>query len=111
MNNDNIIALIIAALVGLIPNIILKLLDKQKPKEDMIKTTIEAADLSMDMMKASMANEEKQKELCLIKLEKANKKLNELYAIIFTIMNSKEVVIPDELKKELLECLNTKEGG
>jgi len=48
--SDELLTIILATLIGLVPNLAIKWLEKQKPKEDLAKTSMESADLSLEML-------------------------------------------------------------
>lgn len=53
--SDEALTILLATLIGLVPNLIIKWIEKQKPKEELDKTSIESADMSLEMLK--LANE------------------------------------------------------
>jgi hypothetical protein len=48
---------LIALAIATLPNLIIKWVETRKPKEDLGKTTIEAADISFDMLKDTIASQ------------------------------------------------------
>lgn len=49
--SDELLTIILATLVGLVPNLIIKWAEKQKPREELEKTSIESADITLDMQR------------------------------------------------------------
>lgn len=47
---EEILALIIASLIGLIPNLVLKIVEKLKTKEELDRVSLQSADISLDML-------------------------------------------------------------
>lgn len=54
LQTENALVLLIATLLGLLPNLILKLIDKIKDKQDITKSSLESADLSMDILQDAL---------------------------------------------------------
>lgn len=73
--NEEIITLIIVALLGFLPNLVLKLIEKYKTPQEKAKSELEAADLSVDTL--TQALEEMRKHNKFLE-EKLNQKREEI---------------------------------
>lgn len=112
--NEQLLSVIIAAVVGLLTNVIIKKIEKEKEPEDKQKIAVETAEMSLDILKQTLEIvERKNKELeeLLLECEKTNKLINELYSIIFTILNDKEIIMPDSKRKELIDCIDRRKNA
>jgi mannitol-specific phosphotransferase system IIBC component len=102
--NEQIIAALIAAIVGFITNVVIKKIEKEKPKEEKDKTAIETAEKSLRIMKETLlVLEDKNKKLedKMLQYEDNKQLINMLYSIIYDILQSPEIIIPPEKRKEI----------
>lgn len=106
--NEQIFSVVIAALIGFFTNVIIKRIEKQKEPEDKQKIAVETAEISLDMAKQTLEMIEKRnKELeeLLSNYRETEQKNNELYALIFSLLNDEEIFIPPKKKEEYLNCI------
>lgn len=81
--NEELSALLITLLIATIPNLIIKLIEKSKPKSDLNKSSIEAADISLDMLKDTLMSCKadlsllKEQNTVLVEINEAHKNDNE----------------------------------
>lgn len=81
--SEELVALLISLAIATIPNLIIKIVDK-KPREDLNKATLEAADISFDMLKETLSACKndldilKENNIALTELSEVRKHDNEL---------------------------------
>lgn len=100
MINPEILALIIATLIAAIPNIIFKLLDRIKPKEDLTKKILENTDLSIDIVKEALEIKvEENKKIC-----EENIKLTILLKEVIILLE--EILVTEKLLSKTIIGIN-----
>lgn len=53
--NEEILALVITLLIALLPNLAIKWVEKRQPEEALQKTTLEAANISVEVLQETLA--------------------------------------------------------
>lgn len=112
--NEQILSVIVAALIGFFTNVIIKRIEKQKEPEDKQRIAVETAEISLDMAKQTLEIVEKRnKELeeLLNNCKEIERKNNELYALFFSILNDEEVYIPPKKREEYLSCIMSRRSN
>jgi uncharacterized membrane-anchored protein YhcB (DUF1043 family) len=107
--NEQLLSVIIAAVVGFLTNIVVKRMEKEKTKEEKEQIAIETAGKSLEIMKETLQTiqernkslEEKMAECVSLKEE-----LNHVYSVVFSILDDETISIPDEKRQELIDCLD-----
>jgi hypothetical protein len=90
-------------LTGVIPNIIYKIIETRKPKEDLSKTTIEAADTSLEMM-TEVNKQLRDHNLDITsKLAGANAKILVLTNILLNICSLE--IVPNDIREDIRKSL------
>lgn len=100
--NEEILALVITLLIAILPNLAIKWVEKRQPEEALQKTTLEAANISVEVLQEALAVLKDQCTYYSAKLKQKRDELESCYSEI------------EKLKKEnylLRKLLSDKEEG
>jgi|GEM_PF-6553864 len=106
--NEQILAAIVAAVIGFLTNIVIKKIEKQKEPEEKDRIAVETAEISLDILKQTLETVQKRNqdlEILLCECDNIRKQLNFLYKILFEILNDSSVILPEEKRKHLFYIL------
>lgn len=106
--NDQLLAALIAAIIGLITNVVIKKLEKYKSKEEKDQVTVETAEKSLEIMKQTLEVLEKRNKTLeeMLETEFENKEIiNNLYGILYDILQDEAIIIPDSKRQEIINCI------
>lgn len=118
---EEIIALLLASLIGFIPNLVLKIVEKTKSKEELGQVSIQAADISLDMLKDTIVSlkehveylnqryDKKKLEMLSLeeKINRLEKERNDRDKLLIKLI--KEGSCSEDLVKKLEEIINLQE--
>jgi len=107
--NEQLLAVIIAAIIGFLSNIIIKKMEKSKPEEEKNKLILESAKINTDIMQDVINTlSERNKQL-----EYENKKLKDDFdacsSLIFSIIN--DINVPLEIREHIKLFIEKEDGN
>lgn len=113
--SDELIALIVASLVGILPNIILKWLETRKSREDREKSNLESADIAQEMLRDIIDELRKQNTylndrigMKTSELDLLRSRINKLENVLNRVVENSDC-LPEKIQLILAEVIKERE--